>query len=76
VKIEEVILRGKFVSLVPLRLEHLDALYKADSDESLWLWTTNVVKSKFAAEFYFLQFVRRTRVNRLRESFVHCRQDK
>ncbi len=45
-KIEEVILRGKFVSLVPLHAEHLDALYKAGSDESLWLWTANVVKSK------------------------------
>ena len=31
---------------MPLRLEHLDALYKAGSDESLWLWTANVVESK------------------------------
>ncbi len=31
---------------MPLRLEHLDALYEAASDESLWLWTTNVIKTK------------------------------
>jgi len=46
VKIEEVILQGKFVSLVPLSFEHLDALYKAASVKSLWLWTANVVKTK------------------------------
>ncbi len=44
-KEEEIILRGKFVSLVPLRLEHLDALNKVGLDESLWLWTVNVIKN-------------------------------
>ncbi len=44
--IEKVILQGKFVTLAPLAYEHLDALYEAASDESIWLWTTNVVKSK------------------------------
>lgn len=32
--------------LAPLKLEHLDALYEAAADESVWLWTTNVVKSR------------------------------
>ncbi len=44
-KIKEIILEGKFVSLVPLRLEHLDGLYKAGLDESLWFWTVNVIKN-------------------------------
>ena len=44
-KIEEVSLGGEFVSLVPLRLEHLDALNKVGLDESLWLWTVNVIKN-------------------------------
>jgi len=44
-KIKEIILGGKFVSLVPLRLEHLDALNKVGLDESLWLWTVNIIKN-------------------------------
>ncbi len=44
-KIKEIILGGKFVSLVPLRLEHLDLLYKVGLDESLWFWTVNVIKN-------------------------------
>ncbi|MCA1625983.1 MAG: GNAT family N-acetyltransferase [Acidobacteria bacterium] len=44
-KVEEIILGGKFVSLVPLHLEHLDALNKVGLDESLWLWTINVIKN-------------------------------
>ncbi|MBA3631767.1 MAG: GNAT family N-acetyltransferase [Acidobacteria bacterium] len=44
-KIKEIILGGKFVSLVPLRLEHLDTLYEIGLDKSLWFWTVNVIKN-------------------------------
>ncbi len=39
-------LEGKSVRLAPLKLEHLAELYEAAADESLWLWTANVVKSR------------------------------
>jgi RimJ/RimL family protein N-acetyltransferase len=45
-KIESVILEGKFVRLEPLRLEHLDELCAVGVDESIWALTTSVVKSK------------------------------
>lgn len=45
-KIEPVILEGKFVRLEPLRLEHLDSLTEIGLDESLWLWTAAIVKNK------------------------------
>lgn len=45
-KIEPIILEGKFVRLEPLRAELLDALCAVGLEESLWQWTANVVKSK------------------------------
>ena len=44
-KIEPVVLEGEFVRLEPLEIKHLDALYEVGLDESLWKWTSNVVKS-------------------------------
>lgn len=44
-KIEPVTLDGELTRLVPLEVEHLEALYNAGKDESLWLWTTNEVKN-------------------------------
>lgn len=32
--------------LAPLKFDHLDDLLKAALDESLWLWTANVIKSR------------------------------
>jgi RimJ/RimL family protein N-acetyltransferase len=51
-KIEPVILEGVSVKLAPLELEHLDELYEAASDESLWFWTTNTVKNKADLQRY------------------------
>lgn len=45
-KVEPVILEGKFVRLEPLKLEHFDQLYTAASEESLWLWTVNKIKTE------------------------------
>lgn len=45
-KIEPVILEGEFVRLEPLRIEHFENLCEVAFDETLWLWTTNVVESK------------------------------
>ncbi len=45
-KIEAVTLEGKSVRLAPLKLEHLSELYETASDESLWLLTANVIKSR------------------------------
>ncbi len=41
--VEPVILEGRFVRLEPMALEHLDALWEAGNDESLWrLIPTNI----------------------------------
>lgn len=45
-KVEPVILDGKYVRLEPLRLEHLDALWEVGADESVWRWTVNIVREK------------------------------
>ncbi len=34
------------MKLAPLEISYLDELYEAGRDESLWLWTTNIIKSK------------------------------
>ncbi len=44
-KIEPVILDGESVRLEPLRAEHVDALFEAGADESLWLWTQAIIKN-------------------------------
>lgn len=44
-KIEPVILEGKFVRLEPLQFEHLNGLCEVGLDESLWRWTTNFIAS-------------------------------
>jgi RimJ/RimL family protein N-acetyltransferase len=44
-KIEPVVLEGKFVRLEPLKPEHFDALCEVGLDESLWRLTANVVKT-------------------------------
>ncbi len=45
-KIEPVILEGKSVKLAPLESDYLEELWEVASDESLWLWTANIIKSK------------------------------
>ncbi len=44
--IKPVTLENETVRLVPLEIKHLENLYEAGADESLWQWTTNIVKSK------------------------------
>jgi RimJ/RimL family protein N-acetyltransferase len=44
-KIEPVILDGKFVRLEPLRFEHLDALCAVGLDKSMWALTTIVMEN-------------------------------
>ncbi len=51
-KVEPVILEGKFVRLEPLRVDHLPALSKVGLDESLWKWTANVVTDESDLERY------------------------
>lgn len=51
-KIEPVNLEGTSVKLVPLEFKHLDELFEAASDESLWLWTTNIIKNKADLQRY------------------------
>jgi RimJ/RimL family protein N-acetyltransferase len=45
-KIQPVVLEGEFVRLEPMRAEHLDDLYAAGADETLWRWTTAAIKNK------------------------------
>lgn len=51
-KVEPVLLQGKFVRLEPMRVDHLPALYKVGLDESIWQWTANVVKDEKDLEGY------------------------
>jgi len=44
-KVEPVILDGKFVRLEPLRFEHLDALCAVGLEKSMWVLTTNVMEN-------------------------------
>jgi len=44
-KIESVILDGKYVRLEPLRFQHLDELCAVGLDESLWTLTSNVMEN-------------------------------
>ncbi len=45
-KIESIVLEGEAVKLVPLKMDYLDELCEAAADESLWLWTMDVIESK------------------------------
>jgi N-acetyltransferase len=45
-QIKPLTLEGKHVRLAPLKLSHLPELYEAASDESLWLWTINVIENR------------------------------
>ena len=45
-RIEPVTLESNEVKLAPLESDYLEELWEAASDESLWLWTTNIIKSK------------------------------
>lgn len=45
-KVEPVILDGKFVRLEPLKPEHFASLYDAASEESLWRWTVNKINTE------------------------------
>ena len=51
-KIEPVVLEGKFVRLEPMRVDHLPALCEVGMDESLWKWTNNIVKDESDLESY------------------------
>ena len=51
-KVEPVILDGKYVRLEPLRIDHLPAICKAGLDESLWKWTNNIVNNEGDLEGY------------------------
>lgn len=45
-QINPLTLEGKYVRLAPLKLSYLPELYEAASDESLWLWTTNIIENR------------------------------
>lgn len=51
-KVEPVVLEGRFVRLEPMRVDHLPALCKVGLDESIWQWTANVVKDEKDLEGY------------------------
>ncbi len=44
-KVEPVVLEGEFVRLEPMSLGHLDALWVAGNDETLWRWIPTSVAS-------------------------------
>lgn len=51
-KVEPVILEGKFVRLEPLRVDHLPAICEVGMDQSLWKWTNNIVETEADLERY------------------------
>lgn len=51
-QIRPITLEGKFVRLAPLKLSHLPELYEAARDDSLWLWTMNIINSRESALRY------------------------
>jgi len=46
------LLVGHAVRLVPLSVDHLDALWEAGSDENLWTWHPSPVRSREAMQGY------------------------
>lgn len=51
-KIEPIILENEFVRLEPLKVGHLDALYEAGSDETIWKLNPEPVETREAMEKY------------------------
>ena len=51
-RIESVILEGESIRLEPLRVEHVESLWQAGNDESLWRWTANVITSEVEMRDY------------------------
>lgn len=51
-RVEPVVLEGKFVRLEPMRLDNLAGLIAAGMDDSIWQWTNNIVKSESDIERY------------------------
>ena len=51
-KVEPVVLEGKFVRLEPLRLDHLPELCKAGLHQELWKWTTANITDENDMERY------------------------
>lgn len=51
-KVEPVVLEGRFVRLEPMRVDHLPALCKAGLHDELWQWTTTNIKDESDMEAY------------------------
>jgi len=51
-KAEKIRLEGKSVRLEPLESGHLDQLCEVGFDESLWLWTANIIKTSADMQSY------------------------
>ena len=50
--VEPVVLKGKYVQLEPVRVDHLPALCEVGLDEAIWRWTANIVKDESDIERY------------------------
>lgn len=51
-KVEKIRLEGEFVRLEPLEIGHLEKLCEVGLDESLWLWTANIIKTSADMKSY------------------------
>jgi len=51
-KVEPVVLEGKFVKLEPMRFDHFPALCEVGLEPSLWKWTANIVEKEADLERY------------------------
>ncbi len=51
-KVEKIRLEGEFVRLEPLEIGHLGQLCEVGLDESLWLWTANIIKNSADMQSY------------------------
>jgi RimJ/RimL family protein N-acetyltransferase len=51
-KVEPVVLEGRFVRLEPMRMDHLPALCRAGLHQELWRWTTTSIANEADMERY------------------------
>lgn len=51
-KVEKIRLEGELVRLEPLEIGHLEQLCDVGFDESLWLWTANIIKNSADMQSY------------------------
>ena len=53
--LQPITLEGRAVRLAPMSMDHLDGLYAASQDESIWRWTLQVIRTREDMAAYIQQ---------------------